>query len=536
MESAPIVTIKGLSKTFGSTTVLSNVDLSVRPGEIHGLVGHNGSGKSTLIKILAGYHDPDPGGELEVRGEPVSLPLRHGEHRDLGIAFVHQDLGLVETLSVLENLRLGRYQLTGKVPRISWRQERRIGEQLLERFGIPVRPDADLRGVQDVDRALIAIARAVSDIELIDKPGLLVLDEPTVYLPGESVQALFRTMRSVAARGHGIIFVAHQLNEVLQISDEVTVLREGRVAGQLPTRDASHETLVNLIVGRNLGNLYPAASGNPDRRDVLAEAESLSGGLVRSFSATLLEGEILGVTGLLGMGSEDIPYLLYGALPAESGQLRWQGTAIPGKRISPVRSLRSGVVLVPANRLRDGVIPSMTVGENVGQAVLRRNKRGGLLRLRALAAQVGQTLRAFDVRPAAPGTPMNTLSGGNQQKALIGKWLQVEPRLLLMHEPTQGVDIRARQEIFSYIAAAAAAGTTVLVASSEYEDLVGLCHRVLVFRDGRVEQELSGPGLTESELIKASYQGGGAPGAGASLRVAGPSSPEAGPSPAEEGL
>jgi ribose transport system ATP-binding protein len=406
--------------------------------------------------------------------------------------------------------------------RISWRNERRVCEQLLERFGISVRPDSDLSGVQDVDRALIAIARAVSDIELIDKPGLLVLDEPTVYLPGDSVQALFRTMRSVAARGHGIIFVAHQLNEILAITDEVTVLREGRVAGHLPTRDATHDALVSLIVGGSLGDLYPDPEASPDRGKVLAEADSLSGGMVRSFSATLLEGEILGVTGLMGMGSEDVPYLMYGALPAVSGTLRWRGTPVPVKRISPVWSLRSGVVLIPANRLRDGVVPTMTVGENVGQAILRRSRKGGRLRLRELAAQVSRTLRAFDVRPAEPGRPMNTLSGGNQQKALIGKWLQVEPKLLLMHEPTQGVDIRARQEIFSYVAAAAASGTTVLVASSEYEDLVGLCHRVLVFRDGRVVQELSGAALTEAELIKASYQTG-------DVALSGPASQEGGP-------
>jgi ribose transport system ATP-binding protein len=518
VESIPVVAVAGLSKTFGSTTVLKGVSLSVGQGEIHGLVGHNGSGKSTLIKILSGYHVPDPGGELRVRGQPVTLPLRHGEDSDLGIAFVHQDLGLVESLTVLENMRLGRYHSTGKVPRISWRAERRICEQLLERFSISARPDTDLKEVADVDRALIAIARAVSDIELIDRPGLLVLDEPTVYLPGDSVQALFHTMRSIAASGHGIIFVAHQLEEVLEITDEVTVLREGRVAGHLRTRDADHDQLVNLIVGRDLGDLYPDAPDTPDRRNVLAEVDRLSGGMVKSFSATLLEGEIVGVTGLMGMGAEDVPYLMYGALPAEAGQLRWRGRAIPGRRLSPVWSLRAGIVLVPANRLRDGVIPSMTVGENVAQAVLPRHKQRGRVRLRALAAQVSQTLRAFDVRPADPGTPMSTLSGGNQQKSLIGKWLQVEPRLLLMHEPTQGVDIRARQEIFSYIAAAAASSTTVLIASSELEDLVGLCHRVLVFREGRVKQELSGANLTEPELIKASYQSDGQHPAGAAAQ------------------
>lgn len=506
MQSPPVIAARGMSKTFSGTTVLKNVSLTVRQGEIRGLVGHNGSGKSTFIKILSGYHNPDPGAELQVRGKPVKFPFRHGEHRDLGIAFVHQDLGLVESLSVLENLRLARYRVAGPVPRISWRAERRICADLLERFSIPVSPDTDLGKVQDVDRALIAIARAVSDLELTDRPGLLVLDEPTVYLPSDSVRALFRTMRTIVAAGHGIIFVAHQLNEVLEISDEITVLREGRVVGELPTRDATHDKLIDLIVGKRLGDLYPETAAAPGQRPVLAQVEDLSGGMVSSFSATLREGEIIGVTGLLGMGSEDVPYLLYGALPAAGGHLRWQGRTVPGRRLSPARSLRSGVVLIPANRLRDGVVPSMTVGENVAQAVLPRYKQHGRLRLQELSNQVTGTLRSFDVRPAEPGTPMSTLSGGNQQKSLIGKWLQVQPKLLLMHEPTQGVDIRARQEIFSYIAAAAAAGTTVLVASSEFEDLIGLCHRVLVFRDGQVRRELSGSALTEPELIKASYQ------------------------------
>jgi ribose transport system ATP-binding protein len=506
LQSPPIIAARGMSKTFGGTTVLKNVSLTVRAGEIRGLVGHNGSGKSTLIKILSGYHEPDPGAELEVRGEPVRFPFRHGEQHDLGIAFVHQDLGLAESLTVLENIRLGRYRTAGRMPRISWRAERRICTELLERFSIGVSPDADLRTVQDVDRALIAIARAVSDLELTDRPGLLVLDEPTVYLPGDSVQALFRTMRAIAAAGHGIIFVAHQLNEVLDISDEITVLREGRVVGELATRDATHDKLIDLIVGKHLGDLYPHTSPAPGRRPVLAQVDQLSGGMVRSFSATLGEGEIVGVTGLLGMGSEDVPYLLYGALPATGGQFRWQDRAVPGRRLSPARSLRSGIVLIPANRLRDGVVPSMTVGENVGQAVLPRYKRQGRLRLQELSAQVTGTLSAFDVRPADPAAAMSTLSGGNQQKSLIGKWLQVQPKLLLMHEPTQGVDIGARQDIFSYIAAAAAAGTTVLVASSEFEDLIGLCHRVLVFRNGEVTRELSGAALTEPELIKASYQ------------------------------
>lgn len=513
MEPPPIIAVRGMSKTFGSTTVLRNVDLTVRQGEIQGLVGHNGSGKSTLIKILSGYHNPDPGGELEIRGETVSLPFRSGDHRDHGIAFVHQDLGLVESLSVLENLRLARYRTDGRVPRISWRSERRISEQLLDRFSIPVSLDADMREVQDVDRALIAIARAVSDIELTDRPGLLVLDEPTVYLPGDSVQALFRTMRSIASDGHGIIFVAHQLSEVLEITDEVTVLREGQVVGQLTTRDTTQDDLVNLIVGRELGDLYPDATDAHGPRPVLAEIDGLSGGMVKSFSATLLEGEIIGVTGLLGMGSEDVPYLLYGVLPAVGGRLRWQNRTVHGSRLSPVRSLRSGIVLVPANRLRDGVIPTMTVGENVAQTVLPQYKQRGRLRLSELSVKVQGTLRAFDVRPAEPGALMSTLSGGNQQKALIGKWLQVQPKLLLMHEPTQGVDIRARQEIFSYIAAAAASGTTVLVASSEYGDLIGLCHRILVFREGRVTRELSGANLTEPELIKASYESDGSPAA-----------------------
>ena len=501
----PVVDVRGLSKSFGRTRALDAVDLSVAAGEIHGLLGQNGSGKSTLIKILSGYHAPDAG-ELRVNGEPVALPLAPGGARRLGVAFVHQDLALVDSLSVLLNLRVGRYR-TGVLHRISWRRERAAVRTMLDRFGLRFDPDQDVSTLRDVDRALLAIVRAVWDIEQVGERGLLVLDEPTVYLPRDSIDRLFEVMREVAASGKGILFVSHQLGEVQAITDRITVLRDGAVVGERVTADVQEDELVDLIVGRKVGTLYPQE--RPDRAPAerALTVTELSGGLVSEISFEVRHGETLGLTGLVGMGFEDVPYLLFGARPATGGRIQHgDGGAYPAHRASPRLSLAKGMILVPANRLRDGVATDLTVAENVRQPVLRTESRHGVLRLRRLRARVRDVLARYSVNPPDPDAPIGRLSGGNQQKAVIGKWLQVEPSILLLHEPTQGVDVGARKQIFGYVREAADAGNAILLASSEHEDLAHLCDRVLVIRNGRIICELKGDDLTAERILDESFR------------------------------
>jgi ribose transport system ATP-binding protein len=503
-ESVPTLEVRGISKSFGGVPALRHADLTIRPGEIHGLLGQNGSGKSTLIKVLAGYHAPDPGGSIVVDGGEVRLPLLPSESRDRGIAFVHQDLGLEDRLTVLENLRVGRYEHRA-LGRISWKAERLRARATLERFDLDVDVDQLVSRLSESERAMLALVRAVQDVSETERRGLLVLDEPTVYLPRDAVDRLFGIMRRIAADGIAILFVSHQLEEVLAVTDRVTVLRDGRVVGTAETSESNDESLVAMILGRHLRGLYPEHSPQLAGKSLLA-VQNLTGTMSREVSLELAPGETLGVTGLVGMGWDEVPYLIYGATRATSGEVTLDGGSVPAAEMSPERSVRSGMALVPANRLRDGMVASLTIEDNVALPVLRRHFSGGRLHLGALRESVADVLRRVEARPAEPARRIGTLSGGNQQRAVLGKWLQIEPAVLLLHEPTQGVDVGARKQIFELIRDATKAGRGVLIAAGDNEDLGHLCDRVLIFRDGRVVCELSGDEVTPERILDESYR------------------------------
>jgi ribose transport system ATP-binding protein len=507
---APILEARGLSKQFGGVYALRDVALTVHAGEIHGLIGQNGSGKSTFIKILGGYHAPESGGELYVNGQSVPLPVRPGQFRQLGISFVHQDLGLVDSRSVLDNLRVNRYR-PDRFHTIRWRDERRSAAKVLARFGLQLDLEGKVSALSEVNRALLAIVRAVRDLSEGQNGnrqtgvGLLVLDEPTVYLPRDSVDILFGVMRDVAASGQGILFVSHQLGEVKEITEHVSVLRDGRLVGCVATTDSSEDSLIEMVLGRRLDDLYPEHLPAGEE-DLALSVRGLSGGSAADVSLSVRPGEILGLTGLVGAGFDDVPYLIYGAQRATSGSVDIGGRRFAAASIKPQDSIRQGMALVPANRLRDGVALNRTVEENVAGPILKEHVRRGRIRRSRLREAVRAMIRTCDVRPDDPQRRMSTLSGGNQQKAVLAKWLQTRPAVLLMHEPTQGVDVGARKQIFSLINHAAQEGAAIIVASSEQEDLAHICGRVLVFRAGRVVSEVRGGALSTERLLDESYR------------------------------
>jgi ribose transport system ATP-binding protein len=496
----PRVAVRGLTKTFGATLALADVDMSVAGGSVHGLLGQNGCGKSTLIKVLAGYHALDRGTVL-IDGEP----LRGGSDRpSTALAFVHQDLALVDELSVLENLYVGRH--VSRAGLVDVGAERRAATSLLERFDIQCSPADTVSSLSEVERALLAIARAVAGIEGSGRAGLLVLDEPTVYLPRDGVERLFATIRTVAASGTSVLFVSHQLGEVLEITDHVTVLRGGRVVADTPTAQTDQDQLIHWIVGRSMDELYPDRHESPPRSDVVVSARGLTAAHLGPLDLDLHAGEVVGLTGLVGSGFEQVPYLLYGASHATGGDVEVRGRPVPATRMRATHALEHGMVLVPGNRGKQSVAPAMTVLENVEGPVLPRFRRRGLINRGPLRRHVGELLRAYDVRPPEMDRPLATLSGGNQQKAVVGKWLQTDPEILLLHEPTQGVDIEARSEVFRFVSAAAARGAAVLLATSEFEDAAGVCDRVLVFQRGRIAAELVGPHVSAERIAEASYR------------------------------
>jgi ribose transport system ATP-binding protein len=485
----PQLELRRLSKSFGGTQALREVDLSLLPGEVHGLLGENGSGKSTLIKVLAGFHDPD-GGELLIKGEEVRLPLAPGQFRELGLAFVHQDLGLIESLSVLENLRVAEIASSRSRFGISWRRERRRARETFERYGVRIDPTVMVGELKPVERALLAIVRAIEEIRIVGAGhGVLVLDEPTVFLPREGIEVLFSLVRDVAASGATILFVSHDLDEVREITDRVTVLRDGAVVGTVDTRGTSETTFVEMIIGRQLAKLADVEHADLTERRVAVSVERLTGTTVDHVSFQIHEGEIVGLTGLIGSGFEEVAQLVYGSRPARAGRLVLDGEEHELTRMTPPAATRAGIALIPADRKTDGSVGSLPVVENLALSVLDRYFNGISLELRRMRRETGALMQEFDVRPNDPSLPYGALSGGNQQKALLGRTLDLRPRLVLLDQPARGVDVGTRSQIFSHIRDAAAGGACVVCTSVDSTELAPVCDRILVFAEGRIQGE-----------------------------------------------
>jgi ribose transport system ATP-binding protein len=541
-ENVPArLSFTALSKTFGATRALNKVSLDVWAGEIHGLVGQNGSGKSTLIKVLAGYYEPDAGSRLSIDGAPVRLPLRPGDYSQFGISFVHQDLALIPSLTVLENLRVSELCLK---PRwyISWKEEIRAAKELLEEFALDLDPLIKIEEVDIGSRALLAILRAMNGLrkgqtdlranptsseaekaafsgnsypknspdpnETKEGRGLLVLDEPTPFLARTDVERLFSLARRIKAQGASVLFVSHDLDEVLNLTDRVTVIRDGAVVGTFDSNEVTKSDLIEQIIGHPLlvGSGELSGKQNFKSATPAVTVTGLTGEYVHGISFEIREGEIVGMSGLLGSGFTDVPYLLFGAKQAVAGTLSMRETAYSLTDISPSEALENGIALIPVDRRGDGLVEELSIVENISLPILQDF---GPWRLQHsnLRKTVENLVREFDVRPGDAENRVGNLSGGNQQKVLLAKWLQTKPKLILLDEPTQGVDVGAREQIYQILKKQAATGTMILCASSDYEELATLCSRVLIFGHGRIVEELVGRQLTKDVIAQRCHLG-----------------------------
>lgn len=506
----PRLELRGLSKAFGANRALNGVSITVAPGEIHGLVGENGSGKSTLVKVLSGYHGPDPGGSLLIDGQPVELPVRPASVSRYGLSVVHQDLGLIDSFSVVENMRIGCFRVRRLSRAIRWRQERALASASLGELGADIDPGAAVATLSPAERAEVAIARAVQHHE--PGRGIVMFDESTRALPPEPRRHFHSLVRDIVARGGSVLLVSHQLEEVLEHTDRVTVLRDGRVvASAVNTSELSEHALIRLMLGRDLESrprprrATPAALPTP--APPVARIEHLSGHLIADVDITIGSGEVVGVTGLLGSGFEELPYLVAGARPAHGGTLSIGDETVDLARPSIRRLLAAGVALVPERRDRDGLAFSETVLQNITLPRVRAKSGAALLRQGWQQEEATRVMGELSVRPADPKMLVGQLSGGNQQKVLLGKWLCGEITLLLLHEPTQGVDVGARRDLEEAIARTAERGAGILLASLDAGEMALLCDRVIVLREGRVHREVTGE-LSPERIIDAVYGGG----------------------------
>jgi ribose transport system ATP-binding protein len=507
---AGVLRLRGtaISKTYKSQRALNDVELALAPGELHGLVGQNGSGKSTLMKILSGYHAPDAGARLELDGVAVQLPVRVPDLRRHGIAVVHQSLGLIGEFSALDNIRAGRWRGARWSRRIQRRHEQDQAIRVLERLGQTVDLDRPVAQLSAEARATVAIARALQDYE--PGRGVILLDEATRALSRPSLAHFYELLRAVMAEGASVVLVSHRLEEVLEACDRITVLRDGEVvAPAVPAGELSEAKLSRLMLGYEQRS--HARERGKARDDQVAEVTGLRGGTVQDFGVRIGRGEIVGITGLAGSGFEEVPYLLAGASPADGGVLTLGerpvglGARRGGRRVSVETLIGAGVFLVPEKRDEEGLAVELSIVDNLTLPRVGEKGRRWLIGHSWQLDEAREMILRLGITPPRPDALVSTLSGGNQQKVLLGKWLAGRPRLLLLHEPTQGVDVGARGDIIGVLRAEAERGCGVLMAATDVGDLALICDRVLIMRDGRVVAELTGD-FDQDDIVEATFR------------------------------
>jgi len=497
MASTPALEITNLSKTFTGQCVLHEVSLALQPGEIRALVGQNGCGKSTMIKVLAGYHEPDPGASARVNGEPLALGAS-GAGEAAGLRFVHQDLGLVPTLDTLDNLAIGSGYERNRIGLISWRRESRLARESLKSLGYDIDVRTPTSHLAMSERTAIAVARALSPRKT--QPRVLVLDEPTANLPAAEITRLFDVVRSVRDRGVAVLFVSHHLDEVFSLCESVTVLRDGDHVITRPVEGLDEDSLVELMIGRSLQE-YDAPTSTPaEHVETVLSVRGMRTGALAGIDLDVKAGEVVGIAGITGSGREELPLALFGGID------RHGTVSVAGKLVSPARpdlAMADGIGLVPAERHANAAFLDTSLRENVSIVGPGAFRRRGLLSRNREVSEVTDWLQRLRVRPPESERLLGTLSGGNQQKVVLARWLRLRPRVLVLDEPTQGVDVGAKSEIHALVDEAAAEGAAVIVASTDHSELTRLAERVIVLAGGRIVEEMHRPHIDPDRITAA---------------------------------
>jgi rhamnose transport system ATP-binding protein len=480
--ATPLLELTQITKSFGGARALRGVDFSLAAGEVHALLGENGAGKSTLIKIVTGAHQPDTG-TITLAGRKLGS-LTPATAHEAGIACIYQQPALFPDLTVAENIGL-RLEAARPLRRIDWSTRRERAATLLKRIGAEIAPDAEVRQLSMPQQQLVEIACAVGA-----EARIVIMDEPTASLTRQEQELLFRVVRDLRSAGVGVIYISHRLEEIFALADRVTVLRDGESIGTHPVAGMDEPTLIRMMVGREVTHIYPPAEGEPGEVMLSLRDVSCAASGVNKVSFEVRRGEIFGLAGLVGAGRTELARVLFGLTPATGGEIQLGGSAL--QLLSPEAAVRQGIAYVPEDRRQHGVVLDMPIEQNATLAVHGRLFPGGWLRRGRERELAHRYIRDLGIKCRGPEAAVGTLSGGNQQKVALARWLATEPRLLILDEPTQGVDVGAKSEIHRIIRQLAKTGVAVLLISSDLPEVVGMSDRIGVMRGGTLVTVLPG--------------------------------------------
>ena len=485
-----VLEMEGISKSFGGTRALNGVRLTVRSHEIHALMGENGAGKSTLMKVLSGVYQPDAG-IIKVDGQPVTIS-KTADARAAGISLIYQELSVATNLTVAENVFMG------SEPKTRWgmadtAEMNRRTEEVLRTLDAPFAATTPASKLSIAQQQQVEIARA-----LIHKGRILIMDEPTAALSDRETEALFRIVRRLRDEGIAIIYISHRMAEVNALADCVTVLRDGAYVGELTREELDPARIVQMMVGRSLGDFYQH-KGSRTPGEVVLQVENLGGGKVQPASFSVRSGEVVGLAGLVGAGRTELARLIFGADQRTSGRVLLDGQEINVKE--PIDAIRLGIGYLPEDRKGQGLFLQLSALANVTMNTLRHNSRSGVLDHAALRKLTKEAINRLSIKVSGPDGIVGGLSGGNQQKVLLARWLEIHPKVLLLDEPTRGVDVGAKSEIYHIINQLAAQGVAVVVISSELPEVIGICDRVVVMREGVITGECVDDQINQEQIM-----------------------------------
>ncbi|MET3926270.1 sugar ABC transporter ATP-binding protein [Devosia sp. 2618] len=486
-----ILSANRISKSFGEIPVLFSVDFDIKPGEVHAIIGENGAGKSTLIKILSGIEQPTSG-TITYDGQNVVLPP-NGEAEAMGIVLIHQELNLAEHLTVADSIFLGRE--IKKYGFLDLKEMRKRAVDVMETLHVHVDPEARINTLSVADKQMVEIAKAISR-----DARVLIMDEPTAVLSVGETATLFEQIRRLTARGVAVIFISHKLDEIMELAQRVTVLRDGQLIATVSTEALTPDSIAQMMVGRELSNLYPPKHEPDVDAPVVLSVRGLKAPGVQDMSFDLRRGEILGFAGLIGSGRTAVAEAIVGLNLKTEGDIEVEGKPVNFTDVG--KSVDAGLAYMTKDRKGRGLLLNIGLQPNLTLLTIKKHLRGIFLDSKSEADAMERATRRFDIRARDTSVRVGQLSGGNQQKLMLGKTMEAEPDIIIMDEPTRGIDVGTKQQIYHIIAALAAEGKSIILISSEMQEVIGLSHRVLVMRNGRLAGKLEGAEITESEIMR----------------------------------